>query len=120
MCEVRSCQNERISGLIQRKPMIFLLRRAVCQLLATDARPPPASRLQSQQALRFDEDGFEILVGLTVAESSFNLLHAEHPGELTTAAEKTLYLQLRHKHLIARSAPFIGPIESASGEPGIV
>lgn len=59
-------------------------------------------RLLARQALTVDEDGDEVFLGLTVSESVFYFEFTKHPDLRTTMAEKMLYLQLQHRHLMAR------------------
>lgn len=59
------------------------------------------SYLQQTGALLFDQDGQEILAGLTHAESNFIIRYARAPGEVPIA-ERRLYYQLNELHLKAR------------------
>lgn len=66
------------------------------------------SELLLRGALTVDDDGDEVLVGLTLAESHFYLTFEEHPVETHDTGETSLYYQLKHKHLAARSATLLG------------
>lgn len=59
-------------------------------------------RLLATGALVVDEDGDEVLAGLTVAESKFFLFYEIDPRDGYASAETNLYFELRHKHLVAR------------------
>jgi len=65
--------------------------------------------LVQKGALEIDGDGDEVLTGLSLAESHFFLVYEEHPAETHSAAETAVYLQLKHKHLVARTAPLLPP-----------
>lgn len=69
------------------------------------------TRLRALHALTINDEGGEIFVGLTVAESIFYLAHIAQPDRDTSAAEQTLYLQLRHKHLLARRASLLSDLQ---------
>jgi hypothetical protein len=71
------------------------------------------SELLLRGALTVDEDGDEVLLGLTLAESHFFLTFEEQPVETHATGETVLYYQLKHKHLAARSAALLGPAERA-------
>lgn len=60
--------------------------------------------LLARHALALDEDGDEVFLGLTVSESVFYSEYKEHPDLPSTTVEKMLYLQLKHRHLMARCA----------------
>lgn len=76
-------------------------------------------RLLVRHALIVDEDGDEVFAGLTVSESVFYLEFVEHPDLSSTTAEKMLYLQLKHRHLVARCSYLSICLRSADyeGEP---
>lgn len=66
------------------------------------------SELILRGALTIDDDGDEVLAGLTLAESHFYLVFEEHPVETHDTGETSLYYQLKHKHLAARAATLLG------------
>lgn len=68
------------------------------------------SELLLRGALTVDDDGDEVLVGLTLAESHFYLTFEEHPVETHESGETALYYQLKYKHLAARSAVLLGAL----------
>lgn len=55
--------------------------------------------LTSRHALSEDDDGDEVLSGLTVGESHFVMAFQCFPFELHTTAEGNIYLQLHAKHI---------------------
>ena len=59
-------------------------------------------QLRARDALAIDEDGIEVLRGLTFAESRFVLAVDRTAGHNIGAAESFLYRQLRKRHLNAR------------------
>lgn len=60
--------------------------------------------LLQKEAIWVDADGDEVLAGLTLSESHFFLAYEEHPVEAHPPPETAMYLQLKHKHLVARSS----------------
>lgn len=62
------------------------------------------TRLRAKGTLIVDDEGDEVLAGLTVAESQFLLLFEQHPSVGFASAESSLYFHLKHKHLMARCA----------------
>jgi hypothetical protein len=58
--------------------------------------------LRDRRALTVDDEGDEVLLGLTVAESHFYLCFEHHPLEAHAGGEAAIYYQLKHKHLTAR------------------
>jgi hypothetical protein len=65
------------------------------------------SELVLRKALTVDDDGDEVLVGLTFAESKFFLAFEEYPVEIHATGETVLYYQLKHNHLKACSAAIL-------------
>lgn len=58
--------------------------------------------LVDRRALTVDDEGDEVLRGLTVAESYFFLRFEQYPFQAHTGGEAAIYYQLKHKHLTAR------------------
>lgn len=65
--------------------------------------------LQSNGSLVTNEDGDEVLLGLTPSESDFVLTFAERPEQDHEAPAQLLYVNLRHKHLKARVMRLLPP-----------
>lgn len=70
------------------------------------------SRLRAIHALTINAEGEEVFLGLTAAESIFYLARIANPDGTTSAAEQTLYWQLKYKHLRARTSSILGDLES--------
>lgn len=66
--------------------------------------------LRASGALTIDQDGEWVLVGLTRAESEFFLLFEQDPGDGDASSGNNLYLELRHKHLLARNAAVLADL----------
>ncbi len=78
------------------------------------------TRLLASGALTVDAGGDEVFVGLTVAESDFFLSFEPVAGNGHDSAENTLYLTLKHKHLVARHGALLAGCwqpTSAENEP---
>jgi hypothetical protein len=72
------------------------------------------ARLRASGALVVDQDGEEVYAGLTLAESQFFVRWEKDPGVGHASAEAVLYLDLKHKHLVARSAGLLGDYAPAN------
>jgi hypothetical protein len=58
--------------------------------------------LSSSGALSVDEDGDEVLLGLTVAESAFMLVYCQSQVDERDPGEQRLFDKLQERHLAAR------------------
>jgi hypothetical protein len=65
--------------------------------------------LRSNGSLVTNNEGDEVLLGLTASESDFVLTFAERPDQDHEAAAQLLYVNLRHKHLKARVMRLLQP-----------
>jgi len=66
------------------------------------------AKLRASGSLVLDQDGDEVFAGLTLAESLFFWEWEKDPDDGHASAEAALYLELKHKHLVARSAGLLG------------
>jgi len=66
------------------------------------------AKLRASGSLVLDQDGDEVFAGLSLAESLFFWEWEKDPDDGHASAEAALYLELKHKHLVARSAGLLG------------
>ena len=70
----------------------------------TNVNDVAMTRLRASGALMTNDEGDDVLIGLTVSESNYFLKWEAQAHDSLSHAEASLYLLLKQRHLLARSS----------------
>jgi hypothetical protein len=73
------------------------------------------TKLVAGGALTINDEGNEVFAGLDVPESEFFLKWEKEAGDGYGTADASIYMKLKHKHLLARSSALLGDYALATG-----